>query len=264
MKELNPISKTVSYAQNAEDIVLLRALKHIQRGFYVDVGAWHPTKESVTKVFYDLGWSGINIEPQKELIGELTEHRQRDTNLSFAISDNEDDVVLWIPRHSALATCNPEFLHPEIPDYSACTKHKVESKTLQSVLLEYCQNSEISFLKIDVEGYEESVLNSVDLQKFRPIVILVEAVSPHDGSPTWMNWEPILLENGYQFALFDGLNRFYLRDESNDLMPKLAIPANCIDSFITQREYRVQQKLRKACSELEKIGANVASLFEDT
>ena len=32
-------------------------------GFYVDVGAGHPTEDSVTRHFYDLGWRGINVEP---------------------------------------------------------------------------------------------------------------------------------------------------------------------------------------------------------
>lgn len=55
--------KLISYAQNHEDIMLWRALKSVQNGFYVDVGANDPVLDSVTKLFYDRGWSGINIEP---------------------------------------------------------------------------------------------------------------------------------------------------------------------------------------------------------
>lgn len=53
----------ISYAQNYEDVMLWRALKHIANGFYIDVGAAWPDKHSVTKAFYDRGWRGINIEP---------------------------------------------------------------------------------------------------------------------------------------------------------------------------------------------------------
>ena len=56
----------ISYAQNFEDVILRRALKDIEKGFYVDVGAHDPVIDSVTKAFYDLGWRGINIEPVKE------------------------------------------------------------------------------------------------------------------------------------------------------------------------------------------------------
>ena len=53
----------ISYAQNYEDVMLWRALQHVENGFYVDVGANDPTVDSVTKAFYDRGWRGLNIEP---------------------------------------------------------------------------------------------------------------------------------------------------------------------------------------------------------
>ena len=56
----------ISYAQNLEDVMLYRALKHVKRGFYIDVGAFNPLSDSITKAFYDHGWRGINIEPITE------------------------------------------------------------------------------------------------------------------------------------------------------------------------------------------------------
>ena len=53
----------VSYAQNFEDVMLWRALKHISNGFYIDVGAWSPDIDSVTRIFYEHGWRGVNVEP---------------------------------------------------------------------------------------------------------------------------------------------------------------------------------------------------------
>ena len=53
----------LTYAQNFEDVMLARLFQAQSVGFYVDIGAWHPTELSVTRHFYDLGWSGINIEP---------------------------------------------------------------------------------------------------------------------------------------------------------------------------------------------------------
>ena len=43
----------ISYAQNFEDVILWRALKHVEAGRYIDIGANDPEKDSVTKVFYD-------------------------------------------------------------------------------------------------------------------------------------------------------------------------------------------------------------------
>ncbi|MEM1062808.1 MAG: FkbM family methyltransferase, partial [Planctomycetota bacterium] len=74
----------VSYAQNLEDVMLDRALKNIEAGFYIDVGACDADIDSVTKAFYDRGWSGINIEAVPELAEKLTLARPRDVTLACA------------------------------------------------------------------------------------------------------------------------------------------------------------------------------------
>ncbi len=58
-----PLPAFTSYAQNFEDVMLWRALRHIDQGYYIDVGAWSPELDSVTKAFYEHGWHGINVEP---------------------------------------------------------------------------------------------------------------------------------------------------------------------------------------------------------
>lgn len=224
--------KKISYAQNAEDVVLARALSDICKGFYIDVGAWHPENESVTKWFYDRDWSGINIEPQEKYIQLLRDERSRDINLQLLISDEPGNHELWIPRYSALASCSQEMMDDKIPDYTGAIKTTVRAERLGAVIQKYAENKEIHFLKIDVEGHELSVLNSIDLRHYRPWIMVIEATSPHDNTPCWNSWEPQLLANHYYFALFDGLNRFYVRRESLDLLPELSVPANCLDTYI--------------------------------
>jgi hypothetical protein len=84
------MNRFVSYAQNFEDVILWRALKRIDRGFYVDCGAYDPTRQSVTKAFYDRGWRGINIEPIPSLLQEFIVQRPLDGNLAIALSDGSD------------------------------------------------------------------------------------------------------------------------------------------------------------------------------
>ena len=76
----------VSYSQNREDILLARALPG-RTGFYIDVGAADPIEFSVTKLFYDRGWSGVNVEPQADYYRKLVADRPRDTNLQLVVSD---------------------------------------------------------------------------------------------------------------------------------------------------------------------------------
>src|SRR3546814_6048313 len=85
----------VSYSQNQEDIILWRALCHVTEGFYIDVGANDPIDDSVTKLFYDRGWNGINIEPDPVYFAKLTEERPRDHNLSCAAGELDGTTVFY-------------------------------------------------------------------------------------------------------------------------------------------------------------------------
>ena len=85
----------ISYAQNFEDVMLWRALKHIPRGFYIDVGANHPEEDSVTKAFYDRGWRGINIEPLLQCHLLLEQQRPLDTNLNLAAGAQDGQLNLF-------------------------------------------------------------------------------------------------------------------------------------------------------------------------
>jgi hypothetical protein len=90
-------------------------------------------------------------------------------------------------------------------------------QTLASLVTQH-KVSEIDFLKIDVEGAEADVLAGGDWKDVRPRVIVVEAVAPGSMAEAWRDWEPSLLAQGYRFAFFDGLNRFYVANESRELL----------------------------------------------
>ena len=100
----------VSYAQNFEDVMLWRALGHIRNGFYIDVGAWSPDKHSVTKLFYEQGWRGINIEPNPVCHAELEEKRKRDTNLKIAVGETTGSREIGIVNNSALSTLDKKVV----------------------------------------------------------------------------------------------------------------------------------------------------------
>src|SRR4051794_27974587 len=72
----------ISYAQNAEDVVLWRLFRgRPERGFFIDVGAAHPIVHSVTKWFSLVGWTGVNIEPVGDLFAAVRDDRPNEVNL---------------------------------------------------------------------------------------------------------------------------------------------------------------------------------------
>src|ERR1043166_2275289 len=84
----------ISYAQNFEDVMLNRVFRDRTDGFYVDVGAADPVNLSVTKWFYDLGWTGINVEPHPEFFEKLQAERSRDLNLHCGAGAADGEAVL--------------------------------------------------------------------------------------------------------------------------------------------------------------------------
>jgi hypothetical protein len=99
------------------------------------------------------------------------------------------------------------------------------------------------FLKIDVEGAETQVLAGWDADRFRPMVVVVESTVPLSPEPNHESWEPMLFEAGYSLRYFDGLNRFYSRDENPELAQFFRAPPNVFDEFILAREIRGREEL---------------------
>src|SRR5262249_52358521 len=105
------------------------------------------------------------------------------------------------------------------------------STTLTQVCDVHAADRTIHFLKIDVEGWEDRVLTGMDFARYRPIVVVVEATRPTTQEETHTTWQSCLLSNGYRDAYFDGLNRFFLREDRTDLEACFRTPPNCFDHF---------------------------------
>lgn len=213
----------VTYAQNAEDLMLWRALRHVERGFYIDVGAQDPAADSVTKAFYERGWRGINIEPVEYWYQRLVAERPRDINLRAAASDRIGEMTLFEVEDTGLSTSDAAFASQYMEGGKAVREITVQCRTLDDICAEY-QIDTVHFLKIDCEGCEEPALRGTSIRDLRPWIILVEATEPNSTKPTHQRWEHLLIERGYRFIYFDGLNRFYLAQEHSELRDEFFTP----------------------------------------
>ena len=80
------------FSQLYEDYVLAYVFQDRKMGFYVDVGANDPNHDNVTKIFYERGWRGVNIEPNVGFFRELDAQRPGDRNVNAVISDAAGEV----------------------------------------------------------------------------------------------------------------------------------------------------------------------------
>ena len=245
----------VSYAQAREDVLLHRALHHVdhQKGYYIDVGGFDPDYDSVTRHFYEHGWHGINIEPNPSLFAAFPEKRPRDINIQAAITDISGVATLHeIPGNTQLCTLEKRFADLHESAGWEVRSFTVPALTLTEVCEMYVQN-DIHFLKIDVEGHEAGVLRGMDFEKFRPWILVIESAVPNDlNTPTYEEWEGGVLSASYKFAYTDRLNRYYIAEEHSDLLKWFSIPA---DDYIYSYMIRERDEARRERDEaLRKAG----------
>ena len=220
----------VSYAQNLEDVLLWRALGHVEHGFYIDVGAADPTHLSVTRALYDRGWRGIDIEPLPERAEALRAARPGNRVLQTAVADQPGTLPFYrvaVGEDTGLSTLDAT----EAARFGAAEPFDCPVTTLAEIARAHVQGP-VHALKIDVEGAEHAVLRGADFTATRPWIVLVEATRPlsqEDSSPAW---EDVLTAAQYRFAWFDGLNRFYVAAEHADLMRHFTTPPNVFDNYV--------------------------------
>ncbi len=245
----------VSYAQNGEDVVLRRAFYGQQEGFWVDIGACDPELDSVTQHFSLLGWRGVNVEPDAALYEKFVAARPRDVNVRAAIAEDSQERHFYPTGTRGHGTLVQEIAEGRAPNES----YSVASMPLAELIERHASIGQtIDFLKIDVEGFEKAVILSGDWKRHRPRIVVVEAVDA-EGAPTHDEWENVLLRADYLLALFDGLNRWYVRAEEPELLDKLKAPANVIDNWTHVNQTRMLAEIKRLHEEfsVEKSGALV-------
>ena len=220
----------LSYAQNLEDYHLDLVFAGQQTGTYVDVGGGHPVADNVSFWFYLQGWRGLVVEPQQALADIYAHVRPRDRTVSCLAGRAEGEAEFHVvdKLHGFSTTVREHAAGTG--QFGTTFKTIVKPVRTLTALIAEAGLATIDFLKIDVEGAEADVLAGMDFARWRPRVVLVEAVAPGSMAEAWGTWEPDLLAHGYRFAFFDRLNRFYVAEEAKDLATRFPAEPAAWDS----------------------------------
>lgn len=207
----------ISYAQNLEDYHLDLVFGDQPSGTYVDVGGGHPVADNVSFWFYLKGWRGLIVEPQQALADIYAGIRPRDHTVSCLAGRASGEMEFHVvERMHGFSTTVRENAASASGMGAAVRTIAKPVRTLSELCVEAGLSS-IDFLKIDVEGAEADVLAGMDFKRWRPRVVVIEAIAPGSMAEAWASWEPALLAQGYRFAFFDRLNRFYVAEEAAEL-----------------------------------------------
>jgi FkbM family methyltransferase len=224
----------ISFAQQFEDVLLWRALKHVEQGFYIDIGAHHPEICSVSKAFYDHNWRGVHVEPMHESANLFREHRPDEMVLEVAIGE-KSGIITFYDIAEGLATADSAIAEGHRHDGRPVKEITVPCIPLFD-LLERFRDRDIHWLKIDVEGFELSVLKGWRESSVRPWIVVIESTLPNTQIETHQQWEDQLLDRGYTPVLFDGLNRYYVSEHHPELQEALRYGPTVFDNFVLSTE----------------------------
>lgn len=236
----------VSYASNFEDVLLFRVFGQRESGFYVDIGADHPVYWSTTKIFYDRGWSGINVEPGPHF-EQLVAQRPRDINIKAVVLDKVGEVDFFVHDGLLGTSTVQQELDPGLGAYDLKRRRtRIAATSLAALADKHPEVRTASFIKIDAEGAEDAIVAGADWNTLRPEVLLIEATKAysHERCDSWRMRK--LTNSGYRDAYFDGINAWLVREESADLLEHFNVPVNQLDGFALLDPEKEQLQLENA------------------
>ncbi|UVK38222.1 FkbM family methyltransferase [Mesorhizobium sp. AR10] len=256
-----------SYAQNFEDVILWRALKSVERGFYIDIGAQDPVEDSVSLSFYEQGWRGVHVEPTATYAAKIRDARPDEEVIEAAISTDIGFLTFHEFPGTGLSTGDPAIAKQHVEAGFKMNERLVPLVSLQNLLDRHAER-EVHWLKIDVEGMESAVIESWGASAVRPWIVVVESTLPLSTEKSHDEWQPHLEGLGYEFVYFDGLNRFYVSEEHPELKDSFGPGPNHFDQFVFSASSKsdmlapMRQELAVKQASVEERDAEISRLHQ--
>ena len=198
-----------SYSQLGEDMVVRHVFRKlgIAHPTYIDIGANDPLRFNNTALLYETGSRGVTIEPDPAVFKEIVRRRTRDINLNIGISDANGEADFYRCNDDKLSTFSKEEAERVVRKTPALSFEvmKIPTRTIGSVIAEYCGGVFPDFLSLDVEGLDYTVLKSIEYEKSAPKVICVETAHAYNEI------DAFLTSKGYTRLSTTFLNTIYCR-----------------------------------------------------
>tara|TARA_B100001939_G_scaffold118024_1_gene102423 strand:+ start:141 stop:836 length:696 start_codon:yes stop_codon:yes gene_type:complete len=194
------------YAEFAEDVMVNRILKKIKKGFYVDIGAYHPYKGSLTYNLYNRKWNGMNLDISKSSIDLFNIARPSDININCAVSEFNGETYYY--ENSPINQQNSLISQDDNQK-----KIKIQSYKLSEILKMQNINS-VDYINIDTEGNELEVLMGIDFSKINPTLFTIEDNSFDLNNEIKKKKIIFLKEKNYELINIIGVTMFFVKKDS--------------------------------------------------
>lgn len=175
--------KRNKYSQWGEDLIINKFFQNKKKGFYLDIGSYHPYTFNNTLLLHKKGWNGINIDINPTSIDLFNIARPRDVNICSTIDSKGRNFKMYFDGpFSSVNTLNEEFYESAKKRYFKNTKFmSVKSKTIEEIMQFSKYRNSVDFINIDVEGSDFDILKQIDLIKYQVKLLAIETHNV-DGS----------------------------------------------------------------------------------
>ena len=165
-----------SFGFRGEDRIIAGILKPIitESGFYVEVGCNHPQFHSNTYGLYRVGWRGICIDANDKLVRKYGLFRPRDIAVCALVSNSEGEVDYYRIENDVLSTVDQANVAQAVAEGLHYEVEKRNTAGLTSILDQYGAPAQFELLSIDAEEHDYEVLTSLDFDRYRPKLVVVE------------------------------------------------------------------------------------------
>ena len=163
-----------SYSLFQEDLFIKEYFKKKKKGFFIDVGSYHPLDGNNTHLLYKKGWQGINFDINSYSIKLFEFLRKRDINIHSGISKKKSKLTMFYRKEINMLNTLDEKI-AKIHFKNGYNKKDIQVNTLNFFISKHLKKlKKIDFINIDVEGAELDVLKSLNFKHYKPQLICIE------------------------------------------------------------------------------------------
>ena len=191
-----------TYSMYGEDIIIEQFFKNKKKGFYVDIGCYHPLEGSNTYLLFKKGWNGINADVNRLSIELFNRAREKDHNVNLAVSNNKQKLKIYFRKKINMLNTSSKKL-AKIHFRNGFQERVINACPLNEIIKKSKFNSKkIDFLNIDVEGKELNVLESLNFSRYKPKLICIEI---HNHEKMYdQNYDYLKRNSVYKFLIRKG------------------------------------------------------------
>ena len=219
----SPVSRSCQIPQLREKYSTLALSGHA--GTFVEVGGYDGETSSNTSFLADQGWRGIYVEPVPAFCRQIRLRHALNKVTVENVAIAKTQGIAQINVMGGLSTLNAPTAeaYKDIPwakrDSKKRTTIEVKTAPLGAVLARNFVSPELDLMVIDVEGFEETIIQSLFATHWRPRVLIVELNDLHPDFAPYTNLQKSalrvresILANGYAQFYADAINSIFRRE----------------------------------------------------